>query len=159
MMEQDLKHNKCLNVFAKKTDAEAMRKILLKHYLSIKNLFYCIASTSNFPAISLDDFNSFLFQTGILKKNMVGAPVQINFFGSEPKNLQIIHRPDFISLLIKLASLKYRDFKMISELPEAVGKLLKQCIVPYYKKVERGVIWRYKYMYNVECSNSFDLGY
>ena len=134
-----------------------MKKTLLKHYLSIKNLFYYLASTSNFPALSLDDFNSFLFQSGILKKNMVGAAVQINFFGSEPKNLQIIHRSDFISLLINLASLKYRDFKMISELPEAVGKLLKQCIVPYIKKINCGVVWRYKYMYNVECSNSFEL--
>ena len=79
----------------------------------------------------------------------------MKFFGSEPKNLSVIQRPDFISLLIKLASVKYRDFKMISELPEAVGKLLKQCIVPYYKRVERGVTWRYKHMYKSECSDSF----
>jgi hypothetical protein len=46
---------------------------------------------------------------------------------------------------------------MISELPEAVGKLLKDCIVPYHRKVDGGVVWRYKNIYNSECSYSFEL--
>ena len=69
MMESDLKQNKCLNVFSKKEDAEAMKRILFKHYLSIKNLFNCIASNSSYPAISPDDFTSFLFKSGILSKD------------------------------------------------------------------------------------------
>ena len=67
-MENDLKLNNCLNVFSKKEDAESLKKILFKHYLSIKNLFYLIACNSSYPTIEQADFTSFLNGSGILNK-------------------------------------------------------------------------------------------
>ena len=136
-------------------DKIALKKCLRKHYLLMKNMFLMVASNSNYPCIGLNDYYAFVNRSGVIDKHLNQAAIDINLAATnvstnpyKNSSERELHRYEFIEVIVRCANSKYKEPKIIRNLPIAVDEILKECIIPNNPKVD-GVTWRWAHLYTL----------
>jgi len=65
-----------------------------------------------------------------------------------------LHRYEFVEMIVRLASIKYRDTKVCQNLHDAVENMIVNDILKYNPQLN-GFEWRHKHLYNAEVSEIF----
>ena len=79
MLEQDLAYGKISRMTKKEEDAKAVKEMLMKYYMRIKNIFLHIASTSQYPCMGINDFTMFCNRSKLFDKALNLAAVDWAF--------------------------------------------------------------------------------
>jgi hypothetical protein len=126
MLEQDIKYGKTSKLTKKKEDADALKAVLFKFYLEVKNIFLYIASNSTYPTIGLNDFTAFINNSKIMDKNVnlsrvdqqfIATNVSVNPYKQSAE--RDLHRYEFLEVIVRLGISKYKDPKIAANLHEA----------------------------------------
>ena len=126
MLEQDLIYGKIHKLNKLPEDREAVKNVLLKYYLDIKNIFLMIAANSNYPTITLNDYTSFINRSKIIDKNVNLAAVDRMFIATNTSNNKFkvsaereLHRYEFVEVIVRLSLVKYKEPKIHEKLHDA----------------------------------------
>lgn len=65
-----------------------------------------------------------------------------------------LHRYEFVEMIVRLASIKYRDTKVNNHLHEAVENMIVNDILKYNPQLN-GFEWRHKHLYNAKVTEIF----
>lgn len=157
MLEQDIKYGKTSKLTKKKEDADALKDVLFKYYLEVKNIFLYIASNSSYPTIGFNDFTAFVNTSKIMDKNVnlsrvdqqfIATNVSVNPYKQSAE--RDLHRYEFFEVIVRLGISKYKDPKIAPNLHEAAEMIFKNDVIGKNKSVD-GFNFREKYMYNLKC--------
>ena len=155
-LDKDLEWGKVMRLCKQEEDKRDLKNCILKHYLMIKNTFLLIAANSNYPTISLNDYTAFINRSNLYDKHLTLAAVDINLAATnvstnpfKNSSERELHRYEFIEVIVRLANSKYREPKIIKNLPVAVDEILSKCIIPNNPKVD-GVTWRWAHLYTLK---------
>jgi hypothetical protein len=138
MLEQDLAYGKISRMTKNKEDAKAVKEVLMKYYMRIKNIFLHIASTSEYPCMGLNDLTalcsrSLLFDKALNMAAMDRAFIYTNHSKNQYKNSaeRALHRYEFVELVTRLGEQKYKTTKICKNLQDSVQKILEEHILPH----------------------------
>ena len=65
-----------------------------------------------------------------------------------------LHRYEFVEMIVRLASIKYKDTKVCQNLHDAVENIVVNDILKYNPQLN-GFEWRHKHLYNAKVSEIF----
>ena len=114
-------------------DFEEVFEVLLANLIYLRDVFmYCI-STSIYPNISWIDFSNNCYEMKIIDKNMPISTIDRLFIAVNVELEKLEDNPDrdlcryeFLEILVRIATTKYKDTKMVETHKEALSKLLEQ---------------------------------
>ena len=113
---------------------------LKKYFPILKDIFINLAARSNWPNIGSLDMCSFGTDAKIVDnvnvnisavdRTFIAANLKVEASGSAPSNG--LKRFEFLEMIVRLSNIKYIEPKIIKTYPEAVEKLLTECIIPNF---------------------------
>jgi hypothetical protein len=116
-----------------------------------------MAANSNYPCIGQNDFQIFIQRSNVYDKHLTLATVDINLAATNVSNNKFknssereLHRYEFMEVIVRLASTKYKEPKIITNYHGATQEILEKHIIPNNRQVN-GVIWRWDQLYNLKC--------
>ena len=161
MLEQDMAYGKLSKLTKTVEDAKALKAVIYKYYLQIKNMFLYIAANSSYPTIGLMDYTTFVNRSHIMDKNVNLAAVDRQFIATNVSNNPYknsaereLHRYEFVEVIVRLSISKYKDPKICEKLHQATEKILLDDIINNNPAVD-GLNFREAHMYNLKVDEIF----
>ena len=111
-----------------------------KYFPILKDIFINLAARSSWPNIGSLDMCDFATKAKIVDnvnvnisavdRTFIAANLKVEASGSAPSNG--LKRFEFLEMIVRLSNIKYIEPKIIKTYPEAVEKLLTECIIPNF---------------------------
>lgn len=161
MLEQDLAYGKISRLTKTEADHKAMKDVIFKYYLQIKNIFLFLASTSSYPTLGFNDTTEFVRRSNLFGKEinlarmdqqMIATNVSNNKYKSNSE--RELHRYEFVEFIVRLGLTKYKEPKKVETLMQATEAILKDDILPNNQAVD-GLNFREAHMYNLKVDEIF----
>jgi hypothetical protein len=132
MCTADIHYSKILRLCREDSDKEILTQTIEKYYLKIKNIFlHYVANSDTYPAIGIKEFTTFCYRSKILDRNLNLATMDRLFIttnvstnGYKDSSERLLHRYEFIEMIVRLAQAKYKEQKGPLSVAEAFGKLI-----------------------------------
>jgi len=112
-------------------------------------MFLLLAANSNYPCIGLNDYTIFIQRSQVYDKNLTLASVDINLAATNVSNNKFknssereLHRYEFMEVIVRLASSKFKEPKIIPTYHDATAEILEKFVIPHNRQVD-GVTWRW----------------
>jgi hypothetical protein len=120
-------------------DETALKGILAKYYLYIKNLYIAIASASPTFEIDLKIFSRFVMGSNLMDQEFNTATVSKVFIASNVSDTNpdkivdniLINRSEFLGCVVRLALFKYHESGKTETLAAATEKILCEDILTH----------------------------
>ena len=161
-IEIDSQYWKIARFVKDEEDQANIYKVLLDNFPILKNNFLYVASTSNFPSITLNEMTAYAKTTNIFDKNLtmptldrlfIAANVDLNGNGDAGSNS--LCRYEFLELIVRIANEKYRKPKLANSVAESVQMLIDQNIKPNsYESQWQG--FRDKSLWTIDVNDIFE---
>tara|TARA_B110000285_G_scaffold223005_1_gene277916 strand:+ start:112 stop:651 length:540 start_codon:yes stop_codon:yes gene_type:complete len=135
--EHDVKYWKMPKVIKDRNERERLYTVIQKRMPQLKAQFIYMASRSLYPAISLNEWSSFVRKANIIDKNCTSQMIDSHFVvvnfeaedqGENPDKALI--RFEFIELLVRIARDKYLKSRICDNIIEAFEMLLDKNFLP-----------------------------
>jgi hypothetical protein len=99
-----------------------------------------VAYSESYPAMGMKDFTTFCYRSKILDRNLNLATMDRLFIttnvsnnGYKDSSERLLHRYEFIEMIVRLAQAKYKDQRGSLTVAEATGKLIYLFFILYRK--------------------------
>lgn len=111
-----------------------------QNFVKLKDIFTSLIARSNFPNISINDFEIFSGTCQFFDKNVSLSTIGRLFISSNYEVVANDENPDrllcryeFFELLLRIANAKYRETGLVSTFNEAFKKLLNENVFPNFE--------------------------
>ena len=112
------------------SDQLAMKEMIFKHYMKMKNIFLFLASTSSYPTLGFNDTTEFVRRSGLFGKEINLARMDHQMIATNVSNNKYkansereLHRYEFVEFIVRLGLTKYKDPKKVETLMEATEEI------------------------------------
>ena len=132
--------------------------VLKKYYPLLKDCFVHVAANSSWPNIGSLDFCDFATKAKFLDSVVNISTVDRTYIAATLKVAETtaiangLQRFEFLEILVRLAMIKYLETKVVKFFPEAIEKLIVECIIPYFVP-EPWQEFRDKYLWTIEVND------
>ena len=143
MAETDFKYWKVGPKMIKdEDDLLKVKQLIVKHYAALKDVFVSLAARSSWPVISSQEYSSFVQKCKIPDKVVNGACIDRAFIATNVKAREgtdipgkpgyALCRFEFLEIVVRLATEKYKGTNIVATYHEALEKLITDHILHYF---------------------------
>ena len=129
-LDHDFSFWKC-DRFIKEPELKAVKDLILEHFFLFKNSFLYLASQSSFPHVHRNEFIEYAKEHKMVDKHLTLSHLDRLFIAC---NVELDHQVDnpnaglarfeFIELLVRSATFKYKDTGIVETFAEALEMLI-----------------------------------
>ena len=123
-------------------DLVKVHEIIAENFAALKKIFIYLSSKSSYPALTQLDYSHFVQKSKIIDRNVNISAVDRAFIGTNviprggpevPNNPgNALSRFQFLEIIVRLATEKFRGPGYVETFHESVTKLLHECIFPNF---------------------------
>ena len=112
--------------------------MLKKYYPLLKDCFVHVSANSSWPNIGSLDFCDFATKAKLIDNVVNISTVDRTYIAATLKVAETsaiangLQRFEFLEILVRLANIKYLETKVVKSFPEAIEKLIVECIIPNF---------------------------
>lgn len=132
--------------------------MLKKYYPLLKDCFVHVSANSSWPNIGSLDFCDFATKAKLIDNVVNISTVDRTYIAATLKVAETsaiangLQRFEFLEILVRLANIKYLETKVVKSFPEAIEKLIVECIIPNFVP-EPWQEFRDKHLWTIEVND------
>lgn len=159
-LKKDLAKWKVPRFVKDESDYNQVCQIIEDNVIYLKTAYICLISSSNFPAITWNDFTTFVNASKLLDDNLTLSTVDRAFIATKSGGTQDLKdfperdlsRFEFYEVVVRMAAAKYKDCGKTDTYAEAVKLFIEDNLMTFFN-VQKWQEWRETELWTLEVND------